>query len=629
MCGILGIIDPTQEGQLEAILESMLHQQRHRGPDAQGTWQNGHVTLGHNRLSIIDLSEKGIQPMHTEDNSLHLVFNGEIYNFEEIKKELLTKGYTFRSHTDSEVILKGYHAWGPEILNKMNGMFALAIYDQRDHHLFLARDRFGQKPLHYYWDGKRFVFASELNTLKTFPDLRLTPDFEAIDLFLSLQYIPAPFTIYKDIKQLGASEYLIVKKGQLKKERYYDLNINPELAKLGFEEAKHLLKDKLNIAVQRRLMSDVPLGTFLSGGIDSSIITSIIAQHTSEAVTTVSVGFDEKAFSELPKAASIAKKYQTDHHEFVLNLADAEAKVVDVLASFGQPFADPAAVPTYFLSKITRSAVTVALSGDGGDELFTGYQRYHLDRKINSLTRLFPIGLLQLLLKPTSLIPPKQGVPIEKNWPLGLRRLQQVLATDKRASILRWGSYFSPAHKKQLMPAYMTQTKDIAQQYLAQLFDSRSDISDFSIRTQYSDLCGYAPGDYLAKTDITSMQHSLEVRCPFLGYEMAELAFSLNPRFYRQQGKGKHPLKEASKDDLTNEVLYGPKQGFSIPVAEWFKGSWLEIFQDYLNSTESFCKQHFELPYIQKMITEHTKNRNDHSKRLYALLALEVWASTS
>lgn len=624
MCGIVGIIDPAAATQIEASLQKMLEVQSHRGPDAQGVWQNDSIALGHNRLSIIDLSARGNQPMHTEDNSLHLVFNGEIYNFSEIKKDLLTLGYSFRSDTDTEVILKGYHAYGPGILDRMNGMFTLAIYDQRDDHLFLARDRFGQKPLFYYWDGNRFLFASELNTLKQYPTLTLTTDHEAIDLFLSLQYIPSPYSVYREIRQLEPSEYLILKDGEVTKKRYYDIHIKPELAELSFTEAKTLLKDQLSQSVKKRLMADVPLGAFLSGGIDSSIITSLITKHSSKPVTTVSVGFDSENFSELPKANSIAQKYQTDHHEYVLSLADAEKKVVDVLASYGQPFADPAAVPTYFLSQITRKNVTVALSGDGGDELFTGYQRYFLDQKINSLTRLLPKGLLQLLLKPTSLIPPKKGVPIERNWPLGLRRLQQVLATDKRASILRWGSYFSPAHKKHLMPG-TSNGHNPSVGYLADLFDSRPEIKDFAMRTQYSDLYAYAPGNYLVKTDIASMQHSLEVRCPFLDFELAEMAFSLNPAFYRHQGKGKHLLKEAFKNDLTDEVLYGSKQGFSLPVAEWFRGSWLEIFQDFLNSSGSFCKQHFHLPYIHQMITEHQKNRDDHSKRLYALLALEVW----
>ena len=627
MCGILGIIAPFAEDQLNEILQKMLHQQSHRGPDAQGIWIGEGAALGHNRLSIIDLSEKGNQPMNTEDGHLHLVFNGEIYNFKSLRKELLALGYSFRSETDSEVILKGYHAWGPEIVKKMNGMFTVAIYDERDKHLFLARDRFGQKPLFYYWDGKKMVFASELNTFRAFPNLNLNTDFTALDLFLSLQYIPSPYSIYQEIRQLGASEYLILKNGQISTERYYDINIHDGLASLDFEEAKIALREKLELAVKRRLMADVPLGSFLSGGIDSSIITSLIAQNSSKAVTTVSVGFESKAFSELPKASSIAQKYGTDHHEFILSLADAEKQVVDVLQSYGQPFADPAAVPTYFLSQVTRQQVTVALSGDGGDELFTGYQRYHLDQLINRFTHILPAPVLRSLLKPLTLIPPRKNVPIGKNWPLGLRRLQQVLSIDERASILRWGSYFSQKHKKSLMPT-LANGQDKAAQYLIDLFDAKPEITDFSMKTQYSDLYGYAPGDYLAKTDIASMQHSLEVRCPFLDYEVAELAFSLNPSYYRHNRKGKHLLKEAFKKDLTDEVLYGPKQGFTLPVAEWFKGSWLGILNDYLQSSNSFCKVHFDPAYIQQMISDHQKNRDDHGKRLYALLALEAWNST-
>jgi asparagine synthase (glutamine-hydrolysing) len=624
MCGIAGFIQPSLAE--ESLIRKMLTAQSHRGPDSTDCWVDKNAALGHNRLSIIDLSTNGNQPMFTPDGRYGIVFNGEIYNYQALKTDLQSKGYSFKSGTDTETILYGYEVYGIKVLDKMNGMFALAIYDRLKQSFFLARDRFGKKPLFYYHKGETLVFSSELQALLTYPQLALSLNEAAVDQFLSLQYIPSPHTIYKEIKQLGASEYLMYEKGQIRIQSYYSLRPKSEYAKLDYEEAKKLVKEKVSEAVRKRLMADVPLGAFLSGGIDSSIVTALLAQQSSKQLTTVSVGFDQAAYSELDKARSMAKRYQTDHHEYVLSLDEAQKSVEEVISYYTQPFGDSSAIPMYFLSRTTRKHVTVALSGDGGDELFCGYQRYHLDLKMNRLQTLLPNFLLKAAFDSFQLIPPKKNVPIERNWPLGLKRLAQVIRIDSRASILRWGSYFSFEQKKQLYREY-AYPQDEAVRYLTHLFEQSKDFQDFSLRTQYADLFSYAQGDYLVKADIAAMRNSLEVRCPFLDYELAELVFSLNPQFSRKGMSGKRILKEAFAADLTPEVLQGSKQGFSIPMVDWFKSTWLDILRSYLQSPKSFCRQHFRMEYIEKLIKEHIHNQDDHSKRLYVLLVLEVWTA--
>jgi len=624
MCGIIGIWKQEQIKIERIVVSNMLDKQKHRGPDNEGIWIDNNKAFGHNRLSIIDLSPKAHQPMISDDGQLIIVFNGEIYNFKEIRKLLIQKGQKFNSESDTEVILYAYRHWGIDFLPMLNGMFAFCIFDKIKNIFVLACDRFGKKPLFYYFDNQIFVFASELKALISYPNLKLVTDFESIDLFLSLQYIPAPKTIYKNIFRLKPSEYLIFNGEQIKTNSYYDIEVKKDLWKLNYEDAKLLVKQKVNEAVTKRMVSDVPLGSFLSGGIDSSIVTAILAQNSANPINTISVGFKEKKYSELDKARSIANKYKTNHNEYILDIEEAKNSVVDIISYYDQPFGDSSAIPTYFLSKVTKKHVTVALSGDGGDELFTGYQRYFLDKKINSVQKIVPNNLLKFLLSFTNFVPPLKNVPIEKNFLLGLKRLNQVIDIDDRASILRWGSYFNFEQKKKLYIDYQL-NEDNAVKYLTELFDKRNEISNYTQQTKYADIFSYAHGDYLVKTDIAAMQHSLEVRCPLLDYDLVNTAFSLNPAFFTQGSSGKKILKEAFKNELTNEVLFGAKRGFSIPSAEWFRADWLKILNDYLASENSFCKKYFNHNYINLLINEHLKNNDDHSKRLYLLLVLEVW----
>lgn len=405
MCGIVGIIDFQQNIKNSNVLDNMLYVQRHRGPDYTGKWVNSNVAFGHNRLSIIDLSERGHQPMFSADKSVAIVFNGEIYNFKILRGELQEKGYQFNSDTDTEVIIYGYKEYGAGIVKRLNGMFAFCIYDISKKTFLLARDRFGQKPLFYYFDGKRFLFASELKTILAYPEINKSIDYSALDLFLSLQYIPAPYTIYKKVRQLRASEYLIFRDKTITTKNYFDIQIDDSLKNVSFHDAKQLLRQKVNEAVQRRTIADVPLGSFLSGGIDSSIISALLAQNATKKITTISVGFDVESYSETPKARTIAEKYDTNHYEYILDLNEAKQNVENIISFYDQPFGDSSAIPTYYLSRVAKQNVTVALSGDGGDELFAGYQRYHLDRKFNRIQSIVPSFIIHPMLSVFRFIP--------------------------------------------------------------------------------------------------------------------------------------------------------------------------------------------------------------------------------
>lgn len=624
MCGIFGIREETEKKPDVEILKKMLLAQNHRGPDYSSFWIYRNIGMGHNRLKIIDLSPKANQPMLNEDKSIALVFNGEIYNYKTIKTDLEHKGYKFKSNSDTEVLLHGYDEYGKNILNLINGMFAFCIYDKKRDLFFLAKDRFGKKPLFYYFDKKTFVFSSELKTIKEYPGINLDVNKTALDLFLTLQYIPAPHSIYSSIKQLDASEYMILSNNEIKISKYYDIAIDPSLSNISYDDAKVLIKKKIITSVKQRMLSDVPLGSFLSGGIDSSIITSILAKESTKKIPTISIGFNEKKYSELGNAQSIAKKYNTDHHEYVLDINDTYNSIEDIISYYDQPFGDASAIPTYFLSKLTKKHVTVALSGDGGDEVFCGYQRYHLDSILNRVNSFIPSFLLMGLFNTFNVFHPLKNIPIERNWVLGLKRLSQVLSTDKKASIIRWGSFYNFKHKQKLFKEYQWEN-DAASEYIISIFNACSNIKDWMARTQYTDLFSYAPGGYLVKTDIVSMRNALEVRCPFLDYELVDTVFSINPSFNRKYNSGKYMLKQMFFSDLTKEVLDAPKQGFGIPLSEWFKGKMLNMLMDYLSTHGSFCSKHFNKKYINTLINDHKNNYNDHSKKLYLLLVLEIW----
>ncbi len=596
---------------------------RHRGPDSEGVYIADGIGLAMRRLAVIDLVT-GDQPMSNEDGSVWIVFNGEIYNYSSLRPILEAKGHTFRTQGDTEVVLHLYEEYGQGCVKHLRGMFALAVWDARTRRLFLARDRVGKKPLYYAVQDGTLLFGSELKSLLPaiagHPQLNLM----AIHHYLTLQYIPDPLTIFHEIHKLPPGHWLTWQDGQITLERYWDLVYEPRLGvAVGsqLEELQHAIRE----AVRIRLMSDVPLGAWLSGGLDSAIVVGLMASQMAEPVKTFSIGFSEKAFSELDAARRVAEHFGTDHHEFVVT-----PRVAEVLPALvwhcDEPLADPAALPTWYLARHTRQHVTVALNGDGGDEAFAGYQRYYADA-LADLYGLVPNLLRQKVLDPVWHKFPESGTqPLERNWLAALRRLSQAACLPREASILRWGSYFTEAGK------YALYTDDMAQAVAG--LDSVAFLSDVFCqapaytrldRTLYADVHTYLPGALLVKADRMSMAHSLEVRSPLLDHHVMELAAGL-PQNWKVRGwTTKRFLRQAFVDLVPVDTRRRGKQGFAVPLGVWFRGQLRDLACDVLLGSTARQRGWFQPAAVQRLLDEHQSGHADHGKRIWALLMLEMW----
>jgi asparagine synthase (glutamine-hydrolysing) len=576
------------------------------------------------RLAIIDLST-GDQPISNEDQTVWLIMNGEIYNYPQLRADLEKSGHTFRTNADTETIPHLYEDYGDACVEHLRGMFAFALWDVKAQRLLIGRDRFGKKPLYYTIQDGKLYFSSDLHSLMK--GLPITPeiDLEAIDLYLSLQYIPDPLTVYKDVYKLPPAHTLTWEQGKLQTRCYWSLKFGPKL-QIGRGEAEEMLRQKLREAVRIRLLSDVPLGAHLSGGIDSSIVVALMAELSSQPVKTFSVGFEEQAFSELKYARAVAERYATDHHEFILKYGDIPATIDKLARHFGEPFADASALPLYHLSAVTREYVTVALNGDGGDDLFAGYMRYWLDPWANVYTRL--PGLITKKLAPavSGLIPDRSDKPVGHSISNGLNRLGQLVEIDRRASILRWGSFFSPTQRAALWRReFFAETQmDNAQGRLVSRFEELAD-GGFLDRTLYSDIHTYLPGDLLVKADRMTMAASLEGRSPLLDHEWAELVARLPEKWKLNGRRGKYLLKSAFGDLLPESVLSHRKQGFGIPVGAWFRGPLDEWAREKLLASGGMLEVWFNQDAMQQLLDEHSSGRIDHGKRLWALVMLNAW----
>jgi asparagine synthase (glutamine-hydrolysing) len=606
-------------------LEGMNTAISHRGPDSDGFYLAPGIALAMRRLAIIDLST-GDQPIANEDESLWIVFNGEIYNFPDLHEKMQQRGHIFRTRTDTECILHLYEEYGDACVEHLRGMFAFALWDARRQRLLLARDRLGKKPLYYAVRDNVFYFCSEFpGLLKGLPS-RPATNLESIDLYLSLQYIPDPLTAYKDVFKLPPAHRLVWQGGQVSLEQYWDFDYAPK-HKAPEADLVEELRERLREAVRIRLISDVPLGAHLSGGIDSSVIVALMAEMSDRPVKTFSVGFEEQSFSELPYARAVANRYQTEHHEFTLTYGDIPATLERLAGHFGEPFADPSALPLYHLSKLTREHVTVALNGDGGDENFAGYSRYWLDpwaerylRAPHFITR----GLIPFVGR---LLPDRNNLPVGRSLINGIKRLGQLTEIDRRASILRWGSYFSPAQRRELWKEEFSQkiSPQNAQDYLASYYEAPTTGSLLD-RTLYADLHTYLPGDLLVKADRMTMAASLEGRSPFLDHELVAWSARLPDRLKIQGRIGKHLLRKAFASYLPESIQARGKQGFGIPVGAWFRGPLFQWAQTILIGADSPLGGWFNRPVLQSLLLEHSGGREDHGKRLYALVMLALWA---
>jgi asparagine synthase (glutamine-hydrolysing) len=623
MCGICGIVNLTTEQVDRSQLEQMNLAIQHRGPDGDGFYIAAGVGLAMRRLAIIDLNT-GDQPISNEDGTVWIVFNGEIFNFPKLRADLESRGHQFSTQTDTECILHLYEDYGDDCIQHLRGQFAFALWDEKRQRLLLARDRMGQKPIYYTQQNGTLYFSSELPSLLTALPTHPPIHLPAIDLYLSLQYIPEPFTPYVDIQKLPAAHKLTFKCDTVERinvERYWHYEYEPKWT-ASEDDLIAELRELLAAATRMRMISDVPLGAHLSGGIDSSIIVALMAAASNQPVKTFSVGFEETSFSELPYARAVAERYGTDHHEFVLTFGDIPATAETLLAHFGEPFADPSALPLYHLSNLTRQHVTVALNGDGGDEAFAGYWRYWLDPWANFYTR-FPQLLTHKMIPGfMRLFSDRANRPTGGSLVNGLKRLEQLTQIDERASILRWGSYFSPAMKSQL---WQNSIQDEAENLLVKTFQNAR-AESFMDRTLFTDNHIYLPGDLLVKADRMTMAASLEGRSPFLDHDLVAWAAHL-PQNMKVRGRtGKYLLRKAFAAEMPPTIKSRGKQGFGIPLGAWFRGDLSGWAREILTDPDNPVQTWFNPPALETLLAEHHAGRSDHGKRLWALVMLALWA---
>ena len=621
MCGIAGKIYFDRERFVTAEeVRAMGSAMSHRGPDGEGTWVEGNVGLTHRRLAIIDLSTAAGQPMCNEDGSLWITFNGEIYNFHELRRELEKQGHVFRTHSDTEVIVHAYEEFGRHCLERLRGMFAFAIWDGRTRTLFLARDRVGKKPLFYFYAADRFLFASEIKALFADDTVPRHTDPVAIDHFLTLGYVPGPRCAFLGIRKLPPAHWLEIRDGKMEFGRYWKLRYTPK-RRISMKDAVAELQWRLAEAVRLRLVSDVPLGAFLSGGVDSSAVVIHMAEAMDRPVRTFSVGFGDIRFDERVYARQVAERYGTDHTELVV-----EAPVTDILSRlvwhYDEPFGDSSAVPSYAIAELTRQHVTVVLNGDGADETFAGYDWYKMDRWIQRgeflplRLRQWFAGLMQRF--------PANGSKSGPRWKL--TRLAEVLALPPSRRYAQWTEHFGPKARERLYSsAFKESVKESDPDSLFASAFAQCDAEDWLDTVLEADVNLYLADDLLVKMDRATMAHSLEARSPFLDHVVMELAASLPVSFKQAWGQKKRILKSSLRGRIPDTLLDRPKMGFSVPIAKWFRTDLREMAHDVLLSPRASERGYFDGTEIARLLYDHSVNKVDHGPSLWNLLMLELW----
>jgi len=626
MCGISGIVSRQTQAPSLDLLRTVTRCMKHRGPDDEGFQQAGSAALGFQRLAIIDL-ETGHQPMSNEDDRYWIVFNGEIYNHRELRERLQATGrHRFKTqHSDTEVILHLYEEYGADCLSHLRGMFAFAIWDTQTRTLFAARDRFGKKPFFYFESpAGELVFASELKALHLHPDCPKEIDPSSIHLYLNLQYIPSPRTIYKGVRKLAAAHSLTwTPERGVKTHRYWDLRYEPRTTQT-YSQAQERLRTLLKESVRLRMRSDVPLGAFLSGGLDSSIVVALMAQQSDKPIRTFCIGFQEEAYSELRYARQVAERYRTDHHEFVVKpqLAD----ILPKLAWFySEPFADASALPSYYVSQETKKHVTVALNGDGGDEMFAGYLRYR------ALWAMQYWNVLPSAIR-KSLNAVGAALPADGHSIGPLRRIQRFLKVGSMAptdQYLRTLDYFHEDELQELWTA--DHWRDIQSRRVssaAMFADTLKQYQPEELVHQlmYLDLHYYLPDGLMVKMDIASMANSLEARSPFLDHVLAEEVARWPQNWkYQPPNHSKRILRETFAKDLPPAIQNRGKQGFGVPIAQWFREPLRGYLEETILSPKALQRGYFRPEVLRRYVQEHVSGKRDRSYGLWALLMLELW----
>jgi len=617
MCGIAGWVAKAERGLSTETIESMLHAIAHRGPDGQGTRSflntgtGHHVFLGHRRLAIID-PEGARQPMCDDGAGLALTFNGEIYNFRELRKELVSLGYIFKRDSDTEVLLRAYQHWGTDVVLHLRGMFAFAIWDARNQRLFLARDRFGEKPLFLYEEGSGLYFASEIKALLRVPGVRTTVDLQSVWDYLSYRYVPGPKTLFGGIRKLMPGTVAIWEHGRLREERYWsapDRSVRPLLRPQP--DAVENFLSRLDESVRLQMVSDVPFGAFLSGGLDSSTIVALMSRHNA-SIKTFSVGFGEGGYSELGYAAEVARNFGTEHHELIITDRDLVDKLPRLVAFRDAPVSEPSDIPIYMLACEAARSVKMVLTGEGSDEILGGYPKHMFERFAPSY-QVLPGCVRHRLI-----------APLAHALPYGFRRIKTAVTNlnieDWRERYVRWFGALNRGERDNLSVLRMNgiPVGD------APPFDADPGNSPLR-RILYFDQTSWLPDNLLERGDRMTMAASIESRVPFLDHELAEYASSL-PDHYRVRGtRSKWILREAGRRLLPERILTRPKVGFRVPVNRWFRGEMRDYLLDHLQGESSKTRDYFNRQALDRVLAEHLDGRQNHEKLLWALLNLEIW----
>jgi asparagine synthase (glutamine-hydrolysing) len=622
MCGIAGRFNFHSRAPVAAsTIQGMCDLLAHRGPDGQGVFVDGHVGLGHRRLAVIDLSANGRQPMSTPDGKLWITFNGEIYNHLALRADLEKRGHRFRSRTDTEVVMAAYRQWGQASLERLRGMFAFAIWDRGAQTLFLARDRLGKKPLCYWLDNDGLAFASEPKAFLADPAFEPAPNLEAISHYLSYQYVPSPSSAFANVRKLPPAHCMVVSTGRIRTERYWELRYTPKRV-ISEDEACEELLTRLTESVRLRLASEVPLGAFLSGGVDSSAIVALMAAQGGR-VKTFSIGFDEKEYDELPYARAIVRRYATDHHEFVVR-PDARDMFEKLVWHYNEPFADPSAIPTYYLSALARRHVTVALNGDAGDENFAGYSRYVVARGVTGACQRLPLKA-RLTARSLGATIRSRGTHV---WLSRLRQWTERLAMSAQERYTCGMMQFPPSLKAQLCtPEFIRATGRDSRHILLDEFH-RTDARHAVDMLLHADVSRYLPDALLVKVDIASMAHGLEARSPFLDHEFMEFAATLPADFKLRGSITKYIFKRAVRPLLPDHVVDRPKRGFSVPLDHWFRHELREMAHGLLLDRKTIERGYFQPFVIKRMLDEHVRGMHNWADQLWNLVMLELWHRT-
>ncbi len=620
MCGICGVVNRDQNDFVDfADVKRMCDVITHRGPDDEGRFVHKNVGIGMRRLSIIDLVT-GSQPIFNEDRSVAIVFNGEIYNHNDIRHELEAKGHRFASKSDTEAIVHAYEEYGVECPKKLNGMFGFSIWDDRKKRLFLARDRVGIKPLYYYVDDDRLVFGSELKSILQIRNVPRAVEPKALDTFLTFEYIPSPLTIFKGIYKLPPGHWLVYENGNIKIEKYWQLDYRP--SQKSENELRDELLEILYDAVKIRLMSDVPLGAFLSGGLDSSSIVAMMSRAMNEPVKSFSIGFENATYNELPYARTVAKHFNTDHYEEIIK-PDAVSLTQKIIRQLDEPFGDFSVFPTFMVSEMARKHVTVVLSGDGGDELLAGYDTYIAERMAKQYARL-PAFLRRGAIEPiVNLLPPTEK---KKGFINKAKRFIEGTRLPPQLQHTRWMIFLQQAEKNLLYtPDFLHSLNGHNPHKFIEEKIEHISSNDPLDQQEYIDITTYLVDDILVKVDRMSMANSLEARVPLLDHRFVEFAATI-PGDLRLQGKRtKHILKESMKGILPEFILNRGKEGFSIPIKNWMKKELKPMMLDALSETKVKQSGFFDPAYVNRLIDDHLRGKENHSHRLWALMMFQMW----